>query len=70
MLALPEPLVISVPGVDLWRTALPILDAVGARRVALAWDSDWRTTPRVAATLRDCARRLAARGLEVTIYDW
>lgn len=53
---------IGIPGVGAWDTALPILRAVGAQSVVLAWDADARTNPAVAAALRDVTLALSADG--------
>lgn len=63
-------LTVSVPGVSNWRQALPVLKALGATRVVLAWDADWRSKPDVARSLGQVALALAHANYEVTVEDW
>jgi hypothetical protein len=44
-------LTMSVPGVAMWRRALPVLQALRPQRILLAFDADWRTNPHVAQAL-------------------
>lgn len=43
--ALSGVLTIAVPGVSVWRQALPVLQSLQAQQVLLAFDADWRTNP-------------------------
>lgn len=61
---------LAVPGVDLWRLALPVLRAAGAREVRLAWDADWRDNERVRASLQRACRLLRWAGYRVVVETW
>jgi hypothetical protein len=63
-------LTISVPGVAMWRTALPVLQALSVPRVLLAFDADWRTNSRVARALGQAALALTEAGYTVEVEDW
>jgi hypothetical protein len=39
-------LTIAMPGVSMWSKTLPVLQSLRPQRVLLAFDADWRTTPR------------------------
>ena len=68
--ALSSVLTIAVPGVSMWRKALPVLQSLQAQRVLLAFDSDWRTNPYVAQALAQAACALVKAGYEVQVEDW
>lgn len=61
---------LSVPGVDLWRLALPWIERLQARTVLLAWDADQTTRPQVARTLLQARRELSARGIAAHLETW
>ena len=63
-------LTISVPGVALWRRALPVLQALAPQHVLLAFDSDWRTNPHVAQAFGQAACALVQDGYAVEVEDW
>lgn len=63
-------LTIGLPGVSAWRTALPVLSELGARRVLLAFDVDARRNKQVARSLSRIASELAAAGYEVAVEIW
>jgi len=63
-------LTVSIPGVAMWRKALPILQALQPQRVLLAFDADWRTNPHVAQALGHAAFALVKAGYEVQVEDW
>lgn len=64
-------LTISIPGVTIWRDRLePVLKALGAGRVRIALDSDWRTNPDVARARTEIAGALGSAGYSVDIEDW
>src|SRR5262249_51145448 len=63
-------LTVAVPGVALWRRALPVLDALGARHILLAFDADWRRNPHVARALGQAAVALLAASYDVEIEQW
>ena len=49
--ALSRLLTISIPGVAMWRKALPVLEGLRPQQVLLAFDADWRSNPHVAHAL-------------------
>lgn len=63
-------LTISVPGVGAWRTALPALATLGARRVRVAFDADCRVNAHVAASLRALCTALRTAGYPVRVESW
>lgn len=63
-------LTVSMPGVAMWRQALPVLQALQPTRVLLAFDADWRTNPHVAQALGQAAFALVKSGYEVQVEDW
>jgi hypothetical protein len=68
--ALSGMLTLSVPGVGAWKAALPALDALGAARVRIAFDADWRENPAVARAMRDLAGAVRATGRAVEFDRW
>src|SRR5262249_12276813 len=60
----------AVPGVTLWRQALPILEAPQPTRVLLAFDSDWRQNPYVARALAQATQALVEAGYTVGVETW
>ena len=63
-------LTISIPGVALWRKALPVLQALGIQRVLLAFDADWRMNRHVAQALGQAVSALVEAGYTVTVESW
>lgn len=63
-------LTVSIPGVAMWRQALPVLQACKARRVLLAFDADWRAKAHVAQALGHAAFALVAAGYAVEVEAW
>lgn len=63
-------LTVSIPGVGCWRPAIPLLKELGAERVLVAFDADWKTTEHVRQALRRVAEALVKEGLEVLIELW
>jgi hypothetical protein len=61
---------LSAPGATAWRKCLPMIKALGAKAVRLAFDADARTNSIVAGAARDCADGLAAEGLAVEVEQW
>ena len=61
---------VSVPGVGSWRAALPVLSALSARTVRLAFDLDWQTNPHVARALTDAATGIEAAAFNLEIERW
>lgn len=69
-IALSGILTVSIPGVAMWRRALPVLQTLQGTQILLAFDSDWRTNPRVAQALGQAAYALVKAGYEVKVEDW
>jgi hypothetical protein len=63
-------LTVAIPGVSMWRKALPVLQTLQARQVLLAFDVDWRTNPHVAQALGQAAFALIRAGVDVQVEDW
>jgi hypothetical protein len=61
---------IGTSGVDQWKSALPILEAMGAKVVLVAFDMDSRTKPGVAAALAACVKELIRLKYEVRLETW
>ena len=62
---------VSVAGVGVWRSALPVLRYLGARRVLLAFDADAGRKPAVARALYAlCWALQAESGVEVALEQW
>jgi hypothetical protein len=68
--ALTETLTIGVPGVAMWRKALPILATLKLKTVLLAFDADWRTNPYVAMAMMTCAMAIHKAGFELIVEVW
>jgi hypothetical protein len=61
---------IGLPGVGMWRLALPALVSLGARSVRLAFDADAAVNPAVAGALARAARGMVAAGFELEVERW
>lgn len=61
---------VSAPGVTSWRLALPVLEALGAITIRLAFDTDARENRHVSRALGDAFRALAEWGFEVALERW
>lgn len=61
---------IAVPGVGIWRAALPVLSALAPDRVRLAFDADAWTKPHVARALVAAATGIEAAGFNLEIERW
>lgn len=63
---------VSVPGVSSWRLALPVLARLGATKVRVAFDADWRSNPRVERAMHELAAALqdALGPTNVAIETW
>jgi hypothetical protein len=68
--ALSGVLTIAVPGVSMWRQALPVLQALQAQRVLLSFDSDWYQNQYVARALAQAAQALVEAGYIVGVETW
>jgi hypothetical protein len=63
-------LTLSIPGVTMWRKALPVLQHLQAPQVLLAFDADWRSNPQVARALGQVAFALVTASYAVQVEDW
>jgi hypothetical protein len=61
---------LSVPGVNAWNRALPILEELKPKKVLVAWDSDWKENEHIGATLVEFMRALKKKGFEVRAETW
>jgi hypothetical protein len=61
---------LSVPGVNAWYRALPILEELKPKKVLVAWDSDWKENPAIAKALRECIRTFQNKGFTVEVETW
>jgi hypothetical protein len=61
---------VGISGVDQWKSALPVLQAMGAKVVHVAFDMDAQTKPGVAAALAACVRELIRLKYEVRLETW
>lgn len=61
---------VSIPGVQQWKKALPVVRELGATRVLVAFDADHRTNAAVARSLAELVRKLVKEGLGVAIETW
>jgi hypothetical protein len=61
---------IGVPGVDQWKSALPVLEAIGTKIVHIAIDQDARTKPGVAAALAALVKELIRLEYDVRLETW
>ncbi|MGE7983612.1 DUF3854 domain-containing protein [Solibacillus sp. NPDC093137] len=62
--------VLAVPGVNTWKTLLPTLKAVEAKRVNIAFDMDAITNDKVAAQYKAMLHHLVEEGYEVYAALW
>jgi hypothetical protein len=53
-----------------WPSCLPVLKALGAKTVHLAFDGDAATNRHVADALADCSAKLRSEGFDVKIERW
>jgi len=61
---------VSFPGVSSWRVVLPVLKALGATTIRVAFDADTDTNKNVARALLDCVTELLANGYAVELEQW
>ena len=59
-----------VPGVAMWRKALPVFEGLRPQQILLAFDADWRTNPHVAHALGQAALALVTAGYAVQVEAW
>jgi hypothetical protein len=63
-------LTLGVASVMTWQAALPFLEQLGAKTVHVAFDSDWKAKPQVAAQRHQLAQALLGAGYKVVLEDW
>lgn len=63
-------LTLSLPGVTNFRSAIPILKALNAKTVRLAFDQDSRTNQNVARALENAASAFRAEGFAIEYETW
>lgn len=68
--ALSGDLTISIPGVSIWRPALPVLRELAPEKVLLSFDADARKNYNVARALQNTAIALQAEGFDVELETW
>jgi hypothetical protein len=68
--ALGDVLTIAVPGVALWRQAMPLLEVLHPARIFLSFDGDWRTNAHVARALAQATQALVESGYTVGVETW
>ncbi|MDP3278610.1 MAG: DUF3854 domain-containing protein, partial [Deltaproteobacteria bacterium] len=68
--ALSDWAIVGLPGVSMWRGAVALAHELGARRVVVALDADWKTKPEVQTARTDLVRALERSGLSVHAVDW
>jgi hypothetical protein len=61
---------LGVPGVASWRGVLPMLKAMGARQVHLAFDSDWQRKPEVKRQLLELYKALVRDRYKPLLEVW
>jgi hypothetical protein len=62
--------VVGAPGVGGWPKALAAAQALGAKRMRIAFDADWKRKADVARALHDLGRAVLAAGLEIELASW
>lgn len=68
--ALSGMLTMAIPGIAMWRKALPVLHALTPQQVRLSVDADWRTNPHVGRALAQSAFALVDAGYLVLVEVW
>jgi replicative DNA helicase len=63
-------LTISFPGVNSWRTVLPIVDEIKPAKILLAFDMDAASNKAVARALIECFGELSSKDYRVSIERW
>lgn len=61
---------VSFPGVDSWRRVIPILQALDAKTVRIAFDADAGTNRNVARRRAECVNELTTLGFAVELECW
>ena len=65
-----DTLTLSIPGVGMWNLALPIIEELGASRVLVAFDSDYRHKAQVKRALEGLLAELRRRGIAHAVETW
>jgi len=68
--ALTQVLTLSIPGVSMWRSVVPVLRELNAQTVRIAFDSDADTNPIVARALTQTKTALLTEGFQVEVETW
>jgi len=63
-------LTISIPGVSIWRPAVPVLKKLAPEKVILSFDADARKNYNVARALQNTAIALQTEGFAVELETW
>ena len=63
-------LTISIPGVSIWRPAVPVLKKLAPKKVLLAFDADAQGNYNVARALQNTAIALQTEGFDVELETW
>ena len=62
--------VLAVPGVNTWRTVMPVLENMGVKHVNIAIDMDVMTNPYVEYYLKELAIELKNKGYTANLVIW
>ncbi|MCK6259532.1 DUF3854 domain-containing protein [Fictibacillus sp. KIGAM418] len=62
--------IVSIPGVNSWRLALPVLERMGVDTVNLCFDADSANNPSVKHHLFECAKELKKRNYSANLILW
>lgn len=63
-------LTISIPGVSIWRPAVPVLKKLAPKKILLAFDADAQDNYNVARALQNTAVALQTEGFDVELETW
>lgn len=62
--------VLAVPGVNTWRTIMPVLEKIGVKHVNIAFDMDVMTNRHVEYYLKELAIELKNKGYSANLVIW
>lgn len=62
--------VLAIPGVNTWRTVMPILEEMGVKHVNIALDMDVMSNPQVEYYLKELAIELKNKGYTANLAIW
>ncbi|MFO0562413.1 MAG: DUF3854 domain-containing protein [Polyangiales bacterium] len=72
--ALDQFAIVGVPGVSLWKSAIPLVEAINPRRVVVAFDADWKSLDPKKRHVREAREQLvtalASLGFDTHAADW